>query len=48
MVTVALIPFENKDRFFKTLNRVRDADGDFKITVINNSVEDYIVHPPIT
>ena len=48
MVTVCLVPFENKKQFFKTLNRVREAEGDFKITVINNSVEDYIVHPPIT
>ncbi len=45
MVTVALIPFENKKQFFKTLNRVREAEGDFKITVINNSVEDYMVYP---
>ncbi len=48
MVTVCLVPFENKAQFFKTLNRVRDTEGDFKITVINNSVKDYMVDPPIT
>ena len=48
LVTACLVPFENKDQFFKTLNRVRQAEGDFKTIVINNSVEDYIVHPPIT
>ena len=48
MVTVCLVPFENKKQFFKTLNRVEKAEGDFKITVINNSQEDYMVPPPIT
>ena len=46
-VTCCLVPFENKKIFFKTLSSVRKTEGDHKIIVINNSVEDYtLIVPP--